>query len=58
MCPVTSGRFTLASLLHAYRWFRERGFIPEPVPETVLAELWGLELVDEVLDALGRVPED
>jgi NitT/TauT family transport system substrate-binding protein len=61
MAPVglnPNGRFNLESLLHAYRWFRERGFIPEPVPEAALAELWGLELVDEVLDALGRVPED
>jgi NitT/TauT family transport system substrate-binding protein len=60
MAPVglnPNGLFNVESLRHAYRWFREQGFIPEPVPEPVMEELWGLDLVDEVLAELGRVPE-
>ena len=60
MAPVglnPNGRFNAESLRHSYRWFRERGFIPEPVADAAMEELWGLELVDEVLAEMGRVPE-
>lgn len=61
MVPVglsPNGQFDVASVRDAYRWFRERGFVPEPVSEAQIAELLGTELVDEVLAELGRVPEN
>jgi NitT/TauT family transport system substrate-binding protein len=60
MAPVglnPNGRFNADSLRHAYQWFRERGFIPEPVSDATMDELWGLELVEEALGELGTVPE-
>ena len=60
MVPVglsPNGQFDVESVRHSYRWFRERGFVPEPIPDAVLADLFGTELVDEVLNELGRVPE-
>jgi NitT/TauT family transport system substrate-binding protein len=61
MAPVglnPNGRFNAESLRHAYRWFRERGFIPEPVSDSAMEDLWGLELVEEVLAELGTVPDN
>lgn len=60
MVPVglsPNGQFDVESVRHSYRWFRERGFVPEPIPDAVLADLFGTELVEEVLNELGRVPE-
>jgi NitT/TauT family transport system substrate-binding protein len=60
MVPVglnPNGRFNVEALRHAYRWFWEQGFIPEPVSEAALDDLVGLDLVDEVLAELGRVPD-
>lgn len=60
MAPVgldPNGRFNVESLRHAYRWFRERGFIPEPVSDAMMEDLWGLELVEEVLAEIGTVPD-
>lgn len=45
------------SLLYCYGFFRSQGLIPEPVSDTTFAGVWGTELVDEELSALGRVPE-
>jgi hypothetical protein len=37
--------------------FREPGAIPEPVSEAATASLWGMELVEQVLTEVGRLPE-
>lgn len=61
MAPVglnPNGRFNVESLRHTYRWFRERGFIPEPVADSAIEDLWGLELLEEVLADLGTVPDN
>jgi NitT/TauT family transport system substrate-binding protein len=52
-----NGLPNLESLLYCYPFFRELGAIPEPVPEAAMAALWGLDLVEEVLDEVGRLPE-
>jgi len=60
MVPVglnPNGRFNVDGVRHAYRWFRERGFIPEPVSDAAIDNLIGIGLVDQVLAELGRVPE-
>ena len=60
MVPVglsPNGLFNAESVRHSYRWFRERGFVPEAVSDAAIADLLGTELVDEVLNELGRVPE-
>jgi NitT/TauT family transport system substrate-binding protein len=60
MVPVglnPNGRFNVEGVHHAYRWFRERGFIPEPVSDAAIDDLIGIGLVDQVLAELGRVPE-
>jgi NitT/TauT family transport system substrate-binding protein len=60
MAPVglnPNGYFDVESVRYMYRWFRERGFIPEPVSDAAIEDLWGTALVDEVLAELGRVPE-
>ncbi|HEY7065435.1 MAG TPA: ABC transporter substrate-binding protein [Chloroflexota bacterium] len=60
MVPVglnPNGRFNVAGVRDAYRWFREQGFIPESVSDAAINDLLGVELVDEVLAEIGRVPE-
>jgi len=60
MAPVglsSNGLYNVESIRHAYRWFRDRGFIPEPVSDAAMEDLWGLELTEEVLAEMGRVPE-
>jgi len=52
-----NGRFNVEAMRYSYRWFREQGFIPEPVSEAAIDDLVGLDLVDEVLAELGRVPD-
>jgi hypothetical protein len=52
-----NGRFNVAGVRDAYRWFREQGFIAEPVSEAAINDLIGVELVDEVLGEMGRVPD-
>ncbi len=52
-----NGLPNLESLLYCYPFFRELGAIPEPVPEAAMAALWGMDLVEEVLDEVGRLPE-
>jgi NitT/TauT family transport system substrate-binding protein len=45
------------SLVYAYRYFREVGMVPEPIPEAAFEAIWGTELLDDVLRELGRLPE-
>ena len=45
------------SVLYGYQFFRDQGLIPDPVPDTALATVWGTELVEEVLNEFGRLPE-
>jgi NitT/TauT family transport system substrate-binding protein len=61
MAPVginPNGRFNVDSIRYMYRWFREQGFVPEAVSDAAMEDLWGLDLVDEVLAQIGRVPEN
>jgi NitT/TauT family transport system substrate-binding protein len=60
MAPVgfsPNGLPNLDSILYCYPFFRELGAVPEPVSESATASLWDLELVEEVLDEVGRLPE-
>ena len=43
--------------LHCYRFFRQLGLVPEPIPEATFAALWGTEVVEEALQEIGRLPE-
>src|SRR5262249_40111807 len=45
------------SLAYCYQFFRDLGLVPEPVSDAQMAALMGTDLVDEVLDEIGRVPE-
>jgi hypothetical protein len=45
------------SMLHCYNFFRDLTLIPEPVSDAQFAALWGTDLVDEVLNEVGRLPE-
>jgi NitT/TauT family transport system substrate-binding protein len=45
------------SILYCYRYFREQGQIPQPLSDAQMREVWGLDLVDEVLHEIGRLPE-
>jgi NitT/TauT family transport system substrate-binding protein len=61
MAPVginPNGYFNVDSIRYMYRWFREQGFVPEPVSDAAMEDLWGLDIVDEVLAQMGRVPEN
>lgn len=60
MAPVgfnPNGLLNVESMLWCYPWFREMGFLTDPVPDATFAALWGTELVDEVLNEIGRVAE-
>ncbi len=47
-----------SSMLYCYEFFRGQGLIPQPVPDSVLqGTLWGTDLVEDVLNELGRLPE-
>jgi NitT/TauT family transport system substrate-binding protein len=45
------------SMLHCYNFFRDLTLIPEPVSDAQFAALWGTDLVEEVLNEVGRLPE-
>jgi hypothetical protein len=32
--------------------------VPQPIPDAAFANLWGTDLVEEVLTDLGRRPDD
>jgi NitT/TauT family transport system substrate-binding protein len=46
------------AMLHCYGFFRDQGLIPQPVSDATMQTIWGTELVNEVLDQIGRVPEN
>ncbi|HEY7067485.1 MAG TPA: ABC transporter substrate-binding protein [Chloroflexota bacterium] len=52
-----NGLFNKDAMLYCYQFFREEGLIPEPVTDAQFASLWGSDIVDEVLNEMGRVPE-
>jgi hypothetical protein len=52
-----NGLFNLDSQLYCLRFFIDEGLVPQPPTEAQLAAAWGIELVDEVLAEIGRVPE-
>ncbi len=45
------------SMLYCYQFFRDQGLIPQPVSPAAMDALWGTDVVDAVLQGLGRVPE-
>jgi len=45
------------SMLYVYQFFRDLGLIPEPLSDAAMANIWGFELVEEVLNEIGRQPE-
>lgn len=45
------------SILYCYNYFREQGQIPQPLSDAQMRAVWGLDLVDEVLNEIGRLPE-
>src|SRR4051794_265019 len=53
----SNGQPNQESLLYCYRFFRDLGLIPEPVPEAQMAALWGTDVLDEALAEIGRLPE-
>jgi hypothetical protein len=46
------------ALLHCYQFFRAEGLIPTAVPDQMLATVFGVDLVEEVLAEIGRLPEN
>jgi NitT/TauT family transport system substrate-binding protein len=52
-----NGLFNLESQLYCLRFFIDEGLVPNPPTDAQLAAAWGIELVEEVLADIGRVPE-
>jgi NitT/TauT family transport system substrate-binding protein len=48
---------TQEGMLYCYQFFRDLGLVPEPVSDATFASLWGTDLIEEVLNEIGRVPE-
>ncbi len=48
---------TQEGMLYCYQFFRDLGLVPEPVSDATFAALWGTDLIEEVLNEIGRVPE-
>ncbi len=46
------------SMHYCYQFFRDLGLVPQPIPDATFANLWGTDLVEEVLNDIGRRPED
>jgi len=60
MTPVglsPNGGFNVQSVLDAYHWFLGQGMLAQPLDEAELQDLLGTELLDEVLNEIGRLPE-
>jgi NitT/TauT family transport system substrate-binding protein len=60
MTPVgfsPNGGFNVQSVLDSYQWFWRGGLLAQPLSDAELQDLLGVELLDEVLNELGRVPE-
>jgi NitT/TauT family transport system substrate-binding protein len=46
------------SMLYCYEFFRGQGLIPQPIPDAMLQNtLWGTDLVEDVLNEVGRLPD-
>ena len=45
------------SMLYCYQFFRDQNLIPQPVSPAALDALWGTDILNDVLNELGRVPE-
>ncbi|HEY7065541.1 MAG TPA: ABC transporter substrate-binding protein [Chloroflexota bacterium] len=45
------------SMMYCYQFFRDQGLIPQPISDATFQTLWGTDLVNEVLDEVGRLPE-
>ncbi|HLH23869.1 MAG TPA: ABC transporter substrate-binding protein [Chloroflexota bacterium] len=45
------------SMLYCYGFFRDQGLIPQPVSDTTMQTIWGTDLINEVLDEIGRVAD-
>ncbi len=43
------------SMTYCYQFFRDQGLIPQPIPEATFQTLFGTDLLNEVLDEIGRV---
>jgi NitT/TauT family transport system substrate-binding protein len=52
-----NGLFNVESQLYCHKFFVDEGLVPQPLTDAQLAAIWGTELVDEVLNEIGRVPE-
>jgi NitT/TauT family transport system substrate-binding protein len=46
------------SMMYCYGFFRDQNLIPQPVSDATMQSIWGTDLVNEVLDQMGRVPEN
>jgi NitT/TauT family transport system substrate-binding protein len=46
------------SMTYCYQFFRDQGLITQAIPEATLQNLFGTELVNEVLAEIGRLPEN
>jgi hypothetical protein len=42
--------------MYCYQFFRDQGLITQPIPEATMQTLFGTDLLNEVLDEIGRVP--
>jgi ABC-type nitrate/sulfonate/bicarbonate transport system substrate-binding protein len=46
------------SMMYCYEFFRGQGLVTQAIPDAVLQNtLWGTDLVEDVLNEIGRVPE-
>src|SRR4051794_7965740 len=47
------------SMLYCYEFFRGQGLIPQAIPDAMLQNtLWGTDLVEDVLNEVGRLPDN
>ncbi len=44
------------SMMYCYQFFRDQGLITQPISEATMQTLFGTDLLNEVLDEIGRVP--
>jgi ABC-type nitrate/sulfonate/bicarbonate transport system substrate-binding protein len=46
------------SMQYCYEFFRAQNLIPQPIPDATLQNtLWGTDLVEDVLNEIGRLPD-
>ena len=46
------------SMAYCYQFFRDLGLVPQPISDAAFANYWGTDLVEEVLNEIGRRPEE